>query len=52
MPRSQHSLDLIITRSRWFHEDAREVLAAFETSGLTVAAFAAMHSLDAQRVYV
>ncbi len=50
MPRSQHSLDLIITRSRWTHDDAREVLAAFETSGLTVAAFAAMHSLDAQRV--
>ena len=39
-------------RPRWTEADAREVLAALERSGQPVAAFAASHGLDPQRVYL
>jgi transposase-like protein len=37
--------------SRWTEEEARQVIAALERSGKPVAAFAAEHGLDPQRVY-
>ena len=37
---------------RWTSDEAREVLAAQEASGLSVAAFAAQAGLQAQRLYV
>ena len=36
---------------RWTEQDAQEVLAAQERSGVGVAAFAAQHGLDPQRLY-
>jgi transposase-like protein len=41
-----------LSRRRWSSDDAREVLAAQEHSGLSVAAFAAQVGLDPQRLYV
>jgi transposase-like protein len=41
-----------LSRPRWSSDDAREVLAAQEHSGLSVAAFAAQAGLDPQRLYV
>jgi transposase-like protein len=38
-------------RNRWTAEDARDVLAALEASGLSVAAFALREGLDPQRLY-
>jgi len=37
--------------SRWTEGEAREMLAALERSGETVAAFAAARGLDPQRIY-
>ena len=39
------------TAARWTESEAREVLAVLERSGQTVAAFAAEHGLDMQRLY-
>ncbi len=41
----------MFTSRRWTEQDAREVLAAQESSGVGVAAFAAEHGLDPQRLY-
>jgi len=38
-------------RPRWTEQDAREVLAALETSGKSVRAFALERGLDPQRIY-
>jgi hypothetical protein len=38
--------------SRWTESQASEVIAALERSGKSVAAFAAEHALDPQRVYL
>jgi transposase-like protein len=51
MPRSPTSLDLIFTHARWTPDEAREVLGSLERSGLTVAEFAAQHSIQAQRLF-
>lgn len=50
MARSPASLDQIVTRSRWTHDDARVVLAALAGSGLSVGAFAARYHVQAQRL--
>ena len=50
MVRSPASLDQIVARSRWTHEDARVVLAALAGSGLSVGAFAARYRVQAQRL--
>lgn len=39
-----------LTRRRWTEDDAREALAAFEDSGLTMAAFVVREGLDPQRL--
>jgi len=39
------------TTRRWSESEAREVLASLERSGQTMAAFAAEHGLDVQRLY-
>ncbi len=42
---------LALRHSRWSAEEARNVFSALDASGLTVAAFAREHDLDAQRIY-
>lgn len=44
-------LALFSTRRRWTDADAHTVLAALDTSGLSVSAFASREGLDVQRLY-
>ena len=39
-----------VRNKRWTEQDARGVLAALESSGLTISAFAKLHQLDHQRI--
>jgi transposase-like protein len=50
MPRSR--AESVFSLPRWSEADARVVLDALERSGEPVAAFAAAHGVDAQRLYV
>ena len=52
MPRSPSQLESLMSGPRWSRDDAREILAALEASGLTVAQFAADHGVQAQRLYL
>jgi len=51
MPRSPTTLDLLFTRARWTQAEGRAAIDALDTSGLTLAAFAARHSIQAQRLF-
>ena len=45
------TLNHILAQNRWTEPDAREVLAAQASSGLSIAKFAARHSITDQRIY-
>jgi transposase-like protein len=47
----KHAITLYRSRRRWTEDDAREVLAALEASGLSAGAFATREGFDAQRLY-
>jgi transposase-like protein len=47
----KHVLALYRTRRRWTEDNAREVLAALDASGLSAGAFATREGFDAQRLY-
>jgi transposase-like protein len=51
MPRSPSTLESILTQRRWTRKEALAVLEAHKASSLTVAAFAAQHGIQAQRIY-
>ena len=54
MPRSlvrRRTHDLLPLKRRWTPEDAREVLARLEASGLTLRKFAEREGIDDQRLY-
>ena len=52
MPRAHPSLARTVSLRRWTHQHAREILDALDASGLSVAHFAARHSLQAQRIHL
>ena len=51
MPRSPTSLDRLLASVRWTQDQAREVFAALDASGLTITEFAAQHAIQAQRLF-
>ena len=51
MPDPLITLNRILAQNRWTEREAREVLAAHVSSGLSVPKFAAQHSIPDQRIY-